>query len=285
MGQQAIERRLAAYCQRIGLDPPPAADAAGLAVLQAAHRQSITFENLDVLLGRGIEIGSDAAFAKLVTRGRGGYCFEQNRLYADMLGALGISTRPLLARPRLGLTEGMIPPRTHVLLLADIAGSPWIADAGFGGSFVPPMPLVNGTEVQTADGARHRLRHIGLADGEWVLERAGPRATNDGRALDNGDWQPQYTFDLAPVMQADLEQANYWTACWPESRFVLAPLISLVLPAGFLALSGTSLSIAEAGQSERRELAGEEEWREALRDHFHIDLSAEEVTRLRLFDH
>lgn len=279
-----MERRLAAYCQRLGLEARPASDAAGLALLQAAHRQAITFENLDVLLGRAIKIGSDDAFAKLVTNGRGGYCFEQNRLYADMLGALGMATRPLLARPRLAIPEGVIPPRTHVLLLADIAGEPWIADAGFGGSFVPPLPLADGAQAQTPDGARHRLRHIDRPDGEWMLERAGPRDTTDGRALAHGDWQAQYTFDLAPVTQADLEQANHWTATWPASRFVLGPIISRVLPAGFMALSGTSFSIAEFGQSERRELSDQQEWREVLAKLFGIELTAEEVAHLRLFD-
>ncbi|GAA0265045.1 N-hydroxyarylamine O-acetyltransferase [Alteraurantiacibacter aestuarii] len=276
--------RLGAYCARLALDEVPGADAAGLALLQSAHRQAITFENLDVLLGCPILIGSDDVFAKLVTAGRGGYCFEQNRLYADMLALMGIASRPLLARPRLAIPDNVIPPRTHVLLLADLGGEKWLADAGFGGSYVPPLPLTDGAETRTPDGARHRLRHIGRADGDWLLERSGPRATTDGRAQPHGDWQAQYSFDLAPVAQADMDQANHWTATWPQSRFVLGPIVSRVLPGGFMALSGTSLSIAQGDQSERRELQDAQEWRAALADLFAIDLDLAQVSQLRLFD-
>ena len=277
------EARLAAYCTRLGLAAPPPPTAEGLATWQAAHRQAITFENLDVLLGRPIAIDGDAVFAKLVEGRRGGYCFEQNRLYGDMLALAGIANRPLLGRPRLALPDGFIGPRTHVLLLAEIDGRQWIADAGFGGSFVPPLPLEHGAEAQTADGARHRLLRIGQPDGEWLLERAGPRATTDGRAKDHGDWQAQYSFDLAPVMAMDLEQANHWTATWPGSRFLAGPLVSRITPGGFLALSGTMLSVAQGTLAEKRALADAAEWRDVLATVFGVALSAAEVDRLDLF--
>jgi arylamine N-acetyltransferase len=275
--------RLSAYLARLGLAAPPPPTSAGLVALQSAHRQAITFENVDVLLHRPILIDSDAVFAKLVERARGGYCFEQNRLYADMLEAMGLPTRPLLGRPRLGMTEDTIGPRTHVLLLAELEGQPWILDAGFGGSFVPPLPLADGAQAETPDGARHRLRHVGRPDAEWMLYRAGPQASTDGRARDHGDWQAQYSFDLAPVMPMDLEQANHWTATWPASRFLAAPIISRVLPTGFAALTGTTLSLAAGGTANKRDIASTEEWREVAARHFALDLPPEDIAALRLF--
>ena len=235
---------LAAYLARIGLDQLPEPTAEGLARLQLAHRAAVPFENIDVLLRCPIAIDSAGAFAKLVTARRGGYCFEHHRLYADMLAALGLPSRPLLGRPRLGLAEDAVGPRTHVLPLVELDGQRWIADAGFGGSYVPPLPLQHGAEAATGDGARHRLRHVQRPDGEWLLERAGPRATTDGRHQDHGDWQAQYSFDLAPVQEADLQQSNHWTATWPQSRFVAGPIVSRVLAGGFVSLTGTSLRAA-----------------------------------------
>ncbi len=278
-----MEHDLEAYCARLNLAAPPPPTPDGLALLQAAHRQAIVFENIDVLLGRPIAIDSTAVFAKLVGQGRGGYCFEHNRLYADMLGALGIATRPLLARPRLAMAEGFIGPRTHVLLLAQVEGQDWIADAGFGGSFVPPLPLADGVEVQTPDGARHRLRHVGLPDGAWLLERAGASAATDGRFKDHTGWQAQYSFDLAHVEPMDLEQANHWTATWAGSRFLSGPIVSRVLPHGFMALSGTTLSTASHGAADKREIASKEEWRAVLADHFGINLMPDDLARLALY--
>ncbi|MFC3099757.1 arylamine N-acetyltransferase family protein [Altererythrobacter lauratis] len=277
------DARLAAYLARLGLPSAPPATPQGLAQVQAAHRQAITFENIDVLRGHTPAIGSDAVFAKLVEHGRGGYCFEQNRLYADMLAAMGIATRPLLARPRLAMPADFIGPRTHVLLLAEVEGQQWLADAGFGGSFVPPLPLVDGASAQTGDGARHRLRRAGEPHGEWLLERAGPRTTTDGRAQETAEWQAQYSFDLAPVMPMDLEQANHWTATWPASRFRAGLVVSRVLPAGFAALTGCSLSIGGPDGAERRELADAAEVQSALAMHFGLNLPLGEVEKLGLF--
>jgi len=278
--------RLAAYLDRIGLPQPPTLDPAGLARLQAAHRQAIAFENLDIRLGRPIRIDSDSVFGKLVTRRRGGYCFEQNQLFSDMLAALGLVNRPLLARVWLGLPPGVMPPRTHMLLLTEMEGAPWIADAGFGGSFVPPIPLVDGVMRETPDGARHRLRRIGESGdltGMWLLERAGPSTATDGRAHPHGDWQPQYSFDLAPVAPADLEQGNHWTSTRPDTRFTSLHVVSIALPDGFATLSETELAVHRAAGSERRTLRDPSDYARVLAGRFALSLSAEEVARLPLF--
>ncbi len=282
----ASHRQLAAYLARIGLDAPPTPDAAGLARLQQAHREAIAFENLDVRLGRGIAIGSEPVFDKLVLRRRGGYCFEQNRLYADMLAALGIASRALLARVLLGPPLEEPPARSHMLLLAQVAGESWILDAGFGGSFVPPLPLAEGVEVTSADGAHHRLVRSGARGGltgEWQLQRAGPAATNDGRTLPHGDWQPQYSFDLAEVGGEDLEQANHWTASHPLSRFVQGLMVTTVRPQGFGSLIDRSWT--ESGQPDgaRAEIESPQEYRRILHEHFGLELSEAEIAGLGLF--
>ena len=146
---------LDAYLERLRLAAPPTADAAGLVRLQHAHRLAIPFENLDVRLGRPIAIDGASVFAKLVGARRGGFCFEHNRLFLDALAALGFEARALLARVWLGASE--VPPLTHTLSLVALGGEAWIADAGFGGSYAPPMPLVDGAEADAPDGARFRL--------------------------------------------------------------------------------------------------------------------------------
>lgn len=278
--------RLSAYLQRIGLPSAPDRTLVGVAELQEAHRLAIGFENFDVRLGRPILIDSDAVFDKLVGRGRGGYCFEQNRLLADVLTALGIPNRPLLGRVRLGTGDGITPPRTHVCLLAEVEGGQVICDAGFGGSNVPPLPLVDGAEASTGDGARHRLRRVGSAGaltGEWLLERAGPPAATDGRGAPHSDWQAQYSFDLAEVAPDDLQQANHWTSTRPGTRFTSLHIASIPLPDGFARLTDRSFAVTQGDAADSREIAGPEEYREVLAEVFKIRMSDEEVAALPLF--
>lgn len=274
------------YLDRIALTKTPAASAKGLAELQLAHRCAIGFENLDVRLGRGIRIDSASVFDKLVVRGRGGYCFEQNRLYSDMLTLLGVENRPLLARVLLGIPEGVVTPRTHTLLMVQVEGRPWIADAGFGGSFVPPLPLEHGAEASTPDGARHRLLRVGergLLAGEWRLERAGPVSATDGRCAPHDDWQAQYIFDLGEVGQDDLEMSNHWTSTRPDTRFTSLHIASIVLPGGFAALSERQLTVYRQGTSETRVIENAKEYAQTLREMFRIAISDEEVAKLPLF--
>ena len=76
---------LPAYFARIGLhgERQPTLDL--LRAIVHAHVSSIPFENLDVLLGRGISLDPTAVERKLVHDRRGGYCFEQNSLLLHVL--------------------------------------------------------------------------------------------------------------------------------------------------------------------------------------------------------
>ncbi len=277
------DSRLAAYLARVALVASVSCDAAGLEAVQRAHRLAIGFENFDIMLGRGIAIDSDAIFAKLVCQRRGGYCFEHNRLFGEALAALGFANRPLLARVWLGLPEGQVPPLTHTLRLVDIEGAQWLADAGFGASYAPVLPLRHGVEARTPDGARHRLLHAGDAGGAWRIERLGPAAATDGRVGSAQGWIAQCSFDLGEVADIDLELSNHWTSTRPATRFTSGCLASMVLEDGFASLNGRRLSVYTGGQGSVREIASAQEWRQVVGDLFRIDLTAGEVAALNLF--
>jgi N-hydroxyarylamine O-acetyltransferase len=268
---------LNAYFERIRLGESPDRDVAGLAAVQRAHRLAIPFENLDIRLGHGIAIDSESVFEKLVTRRRGGYCFEQNRLFGDALTELGFTVRPLLARVWFGAAA--TPGRTHMVLLVTIDGRDWIADAGFGGSYSPVMPLVEGAEATAPDGALFRLIRD---DRGWVLLRDGNPATTDGRGSEPG-WVEQFSFTLDAVPQVDLEMSNHWTATAPGTRFVDLNVVSIVLPHGFAALTDRSYRRHSAGEDTTGTIEDPRVYRMRLSMMFGIDLSEDEVARLGLF--
>ena len=269
---------LDAYLSRIELPARPTVDAAGLDRVQRAHRLSIPFENLDVTLGRPIQIDSASVFAKLVTARRGGYCFEHNRLFLDALAALGFTARPILARVWLGAIE--VPPLTHTLALVTLGDEEWIADAGFGGSYCPVMPLADGAEAEAPDGARFRL--TAHAQHGWMLERDGDPATTDGRGAGTG-WQQQYSFDTRIVFDSDLAMGNHWSATAPTSRFTNLTIVSIILPRGFATLTDRDYRRSAAENRSAGEITDPRVYRMRLSLMFGIDLSADEVAALGLF--
>lgn len=269
---------LDAYLARIRLPARPTLDHHCLIALQRAHRLAIPFENLDVALGRGIAIDGASVFAKLVRANRGGYCFEHNRLFGDVLAELGFTARPVLARVWLGAEAVM--PLVHTLSLVTIEGQDWIADAGFGGSYAPPMPLIDGTAVDAPEGARFRLQ----ADPEhgWLLLRDGHAGTTDGRG-DGTGWQPQYSFTLAQVWDSDLAMGNHWASTYPQSRFVRHRIVSTVLPHGFARLTDREYRRQVGEEFSTGEITDPRVYRMRLSLMFGIDLTADDVARLGLF--
>ena len=270
---------LPAYLARIALPAAPAPDTEGLAAVQRAHRLVIPFENLDIALGRGISLDPDAVFDKLVTRGRGGYCFEQNQLFLRALHAMGFTARPLLARVWLGASEP--PPQTHTLNLVTIDGADWIADAGFGGSYTPPLPLADGASATTSDGMHHRLRTD--PDHGWMLERHGHAALTDGRGHEHEGWLPQYSFTLAPVYETDLLLGNHWTSTAPGTRFTTLRCASITLPNGFASLTDRQYNRRSTDQANEGEIDSAKVYRMRLSLMFGIHISADEVDALGLF--
>lgn len=260
---------LDAYLARLGISTALTATVDDLARLQWAHRLAIPFESLDIHLGHGISLAPDAIFAKLVTARRGGYCFEQNSLFARALGAIGFAVRPLLARVWLG-DPVAIPPRTHTLLLVTIGGREWIADAGFGASYYDPMPLAADGASPGPDGSQAILtRHP--EHGWWLSRRQ------------DGTDSPMYSFTTDPVYDADLALSNHWTATSPESRFVRNVIVSRVVPTGQIALTNQQLSRVTSDGTTRCDITDRATLHACLADDFGIFLSAGAIAKLPLF--
>ncbi len=272
---------LDAYLTRIGLDAPPPVSVEGLALLVRAHRMAIPFENLDVALGRGVDLSPQAIFDKIVHSRRGGYCFEQNALFDRALAAMGFEGRPLLGRVWLAVTDGQAPPRTHQLQLVMLDGKPWIADAGFGGSLTPPLPLVEGETPPGADGVRFRLTHTD--DHGWMFSRCGRPAYLDVPDAEAARWQDQYSFTTEPVFEADREIGNHWTSTRPGTLFTSMVMVYLVTADGFASLSGNVLRLRAGEETRDIMLETPDVLREALFNHFGMSLSPDEATRLHGF--
>jgi N-hydroxyarylamine O-acetyltransferase len=195
------------YLARIGASHCPREPTlATLARVHEAHLAAIPFENLDILLGRPIQLELGALLAKLIAAGRGGYCFEQNTLFQAVLVRLGFHVTAHAGRVRQGAPEGVMRPRTHMLLCVQLPEGPYLADVGFGGDGpVLPLPLAAGWTTWV-EGTAWRLRR---EDDIWVLE-----------ANLDGSWCDLYAFSLEPQLAPDFELANYYTSTFPRSPFV-----------------------------------------------------------------
>ena len=200
---RSVSFDLAAYLRRIGYAGELSPSRATLDALHRAHATSIPFENLDILLGVPIRLDLPSLQAKLVAGRRGGYCFEQNALFASALEHLGFAVTRLAARVR--YRSDRVLPRTHMALRVDVDGARLLADVGFGAEgLLLPVPLDGVESTQFA----WTYRVIDEGGGAHLLQsRRGDR------------WEDLYGFTHEPQLPVDYEIANYYTSTHPASRF------------------------------------------------------------------
>jgi len=67
-----------------------------LSKLQLMHLMNVPFENLDIQ--NHIKIDLDNLFYKIVTRKRGGFCYELNGLFYKLLKEIGFTVKMVSAR-------------------------------------------------------------------------------------------------------------------------------------------------------------------------------------------
>jgi N-hydroxyarylamine O-acetyltransferase len=246
---------LEAYFRRIAYTGPTTATHATLDALCLAHVKAIPFENLDVLLGRGIDLSDEAVDRKLLHEGRGGYCFEQNTLFVRVLTALGFDARLVSARVRLQRPRDFIPPRTHVFGIVSLAGAEWVADVGVGGlSPTASFRLDTSEEQPTPHEPRRLVREGSL----WFHQ------------VKLGDmWADVWESTLEPMPAIDREVANWFTSAHPQSHFRNRLLAARALDdGGRVTLLNQELTVRTHGVAQTTTLSDPDALLEALSNHF-----------------
>ncbi len=254
-GPVALDLR--AYLRRIRYAGPLAATRATLEALHLAHATAIPFENLDILLGRPIRLDLGSLQAKLVAGGRGGYCFEQNALFAAALEEIGFGVTRLAARVRLG-TERVLP-RTHMTLLVAVDGVELLADVGFGADgLLLPVPIGGAAAPQFAWTYR-------------VVEGGGLHVLQTRR---EGAWQDLYAFTREPQLPVDYEIANHYTSTHPASRFTLVLTAQRLATDVRRTLRNRVYTEDRGAGAETRTLASDDEMLEVLAREFGLAFPA-----------
>jgi N-hydroxyarylamine O-acetyltransferase len=263
-----------AYAERVGYRGTSAPSADTLEGIVLAHALRIPFENLDIHVGKSIDLDPKAVFEKLVVRRRGGYCFEQNGLLLSMLRGIGFTVRPLAAR----VLWGMPPverPRTHMLVQVDVGSRTFLADVGFGTqNLIAPLPFEPGI-ARVIHGERYRLREI-----PWDGKVLGtPPSFDVELETPDGTWAPLYRMSLEDQRPMDFVMASWFCSTHPDSMFVKRKIVSLPEVGARRLLLDRELEVRRNGEVERTVLATEEEYRAVLRDVFRIDLGPDALLR------
>ena len=246
----------AAYLDRIAYTGPTNPTVENLCAIHRAHLFAVPFENLDIGLGRKIVCEERAFLRKIVEQQRGGFCYEMNGAFAALLRDLGF--RVTLLSAAVNREDGSPGPEfDHLALRVDL-DEPWLADVGFGDSFLEPLRLQAGLE-QEQDNGRFRIVAAGDALRLERFEAAGA-------------WKSQFSFTLQPRRLEDFAPMCHYHQTSPESPFTRKRVCTRATPDGRITLADAKLVLTRNGKKDEQPIQSEEAWRAALKQHFRIAL-------------
>ncbi|MDR1328409.1 MAG: arylamine N-acetyltransferase [Oscillospiraceae bacterium] len=246
------------YFARIGYCGAADATLETLTALHTGHTFSIPFENLDVFYGRAISLEPDSLYGKLVTRRRGGYCFEMNGLFSRVLTELGFRVTRLLARCTF---NGAYTAKTHEVMVVEIGGQAYLCDVGYGADGIAgPLPLVVGAEVAQFTNTYRFSEDPRFG---FVLERGA-----------GGGFEPMYAFTLEECLPVDYELSNHYTATHPSSFFRMMKFVTMPTPEGRITLTDNSFKTVADGRVTEAHVSGDAELAELLTRHFGLDFDS-----------
>jgi N-hydroxyarylamine O-acetyltransferase len=247
---------IAAALERIRYRGSRAPDLQNLRALQHAFLESVPFENLDIHIGRKISLDPARIHEKIVVRRRGGFCYECNGLFADLLASLGYEVSRHSARMSLGDRVG--PEFDHMVLLVAL-DRVYLVDVGNGQSVRDPLPLV-GDDLSEAEGVEYRVATH--PDGYALYHRQA-----------GAEWRPRFLFSTMPRKPSEFAGMCEFHQTSPDSVFTKQRLATIATPEGRLTLLGRRFTEVQGSERIERDLTSEPEMFDLLRRRFGIDLT------------
>jgi len=264
-----------AYLGRLGLteEPPPTLETATR--LQRAHVLSVPFENLAIVgdpfgagadeavaSGEGVSLDLPHLYEKIVTRERGGYCFELNGLFTWLLRELGFDADRVAAR-MVGSDGTGTPPANHHTIAVELDRR-YLLDVGTGGPQLRcPLPIDGETVVDDV-GVAWRVVDSERPDEEFLTQYRLP----------DGEWEDRYLFTDRPRKLSYFEATCDYLASAPESPFTGDPVVSIATSEGYRKLRRDTL-VTWDGSDEREEPVEPDEWHELLAEQFGFRFSSQ----------
>jgi len=241
------------FFDRIGYTGGTERTAENLQQLIRCHLEAVPFENLDYYNSpKEGSLRPEDLYDKVVTRRRGGICFELNGLFYWLLKELGYECYPLGVRI---MMRGDGPaPITHQGNIAIIDGKKYYCDVGFGGP--GPKGLLSLEE-----------------EGIQIIDKEPFQVVKDGihyKVLRRHEDQMVPVLGFADVAfdPADFPMMLFFMTVNPQSYFVIGRMINLCCPDGYLALTGNEFTSKHGDEVVRKVLESEEEVRLVLEKEF-----------------
>lgn len=253
------ELNLNKYLSRIKYNKKLSADLDTLIDLQKCHLLNIPFENLDIHNGTRITMDVEQFYNKIVEKKRGGFCYELNGLFNELLKALGFNTYIVSARVFNTNTAGNYGKEfDHLAIIVLLDNEKWLTDVGFGEFAFSPLKIDTGIEQKDERG----IFRINRFNEEYyvVQKKTSP------------EWKSEYLFSLKPRDLSEFSGMCRYHQTSPKSSFTQKKICSIATPTGRITLTDNSFKITANGKVEENEIENDNHFYKLLKKYFDIEL-------------
>ncbi|AXG70360.1 arylamine N-acetyltransferase [Kordia sp. SMS9] len=245
------------YCKRIYYTDSFEPTLEVLKKLQTAHLLHVPFENLDIHANVPIVLSVEKIFDKIVNRNRGGFCYELNGLFYELLIALGFDAKRISARVY-DQEQGYGQEFDHFAILVTIDHQSYLTDVGFGEFAFEPLLFELDTIQEDPRGS-------------FIIEKHDADYLRVSK-IANGTRLPEYIFTTqSRELSAYTEMCTYHQTS-PDSHFTRKRLITLPNKNGRTTITGNTLKITKNDEIESRVIQSEAEFHNYLKELFQVDL-------------
>ena len=255
LAERSILSTVKDYLERIGAgDADLRADHQTLRFLQRTHLLTVPFENLDIHWKRPIIPDIKRFHTKIVTERRGGFCYELNGLFNELLQALGFRTRLISARVFNGAEHG--PEFDHAAIIVSIDDGEYLADVGFGAFTAEPLRMAPG-EIQND------------TNGVFVIRKYNDEYIEVAKR-ENSTWRSEYIFKDIERELSEFEDMCGFQQYSPESHFVKGKLCSIMTATGRKTLTDRSFIVTIGERKEETPVLSDAQFYSLLSHEFGI---------------
>jgi len=230
-----------------------------LHALQKQHLLNIPFENLDIHYKTTIELDLPKIFEKVVNKKRGGFCYELNGLFYELLRTIGFNVKMVSARVFNNEKQTFSREFDHLAIIATINSSDYLVDVGFGEFAFEPLQI----ELNKIQNDKRGLFRIEKYDDIYYKVSK----------LVDENWIPEYIFSLKERRFSEFEDMCLYHQTSPLSHFTKNKLCSLATENGRITLTNDKIKIKEGDAVTELNLSNEAEFLSALKKYFNIKMN------------
>lgn len=243
------------YLQRINYSDKLEPNLKILKELQRHHLLNVPFENLDIHNNIPIKLSIERIFDKIINQKRGGFCYELNGLFYELLKKIGFDVKMVSARV-FDQNNGYGKEYDHMAIIVNINNVEYLTDVGFGEFTFEPLLIELGF-VQNDERGDYKIDKY---------ENGYLRVSK----IENDKQTPEYIFTKKKRELKEFDEMCNYHQTSPNSHFTCKRLISIPTNNGRITITGSKLKIKELELTTEMMLESETEFEKELWEKFKI---------------